>query len=94
MWFAVVFVVASIFIFAKPRRGRPRALALSLLAVASILVSLQRVEAFQLRGDVGSERSEERKKDKRGNPIRTCASDSDCEENETRVKCMAAMCRE
>ncbi len=94
MWLEVAFIVLGIVVFAQPRRGRPRALALSLLAATSILASLQRVEAFQLRGEVGSERSEERRKDKRGNPIRTCASDFDCEENETRMKCNAAMCKE
>jgi hypothetical protein len=51
-------------------------------------------EYFQMRGEVGSERSKERKLDARGNRIRTCASDFDCSENEVRTSCKGGICKD
>jgi hypothetical protein len=65
----------------------------TLYALQSIEL-LPELESFQLRGEVGSERSETRKKDKQGNPIRTCAEDYDCGENETRTSCKGGICKE
>lgn len=72
-----------------------RATGVLLLATAILIGSLLSVqEPFQIRGQVGSERSASRRQDKQGNPIRTCADDTDCQENETRTSCQAAICRE
>jgi hypothetical protein len=69
-----------------------------MLGVAITLVSQWMkwlgLESFQLRGEVGSERSKERKLDARGNRIRTCASDFDCSENEVRTSCKGGVCKD
>jgi hypothetical protein len=50
-------------------------------------------EAFQLRGEVGAERSAERRRDVGANPVRTCATNDDCKDNEERKFCDAAVCK-
>jgi hypothetical protein len=63
------------------------------------VVGLQKIglvprEPFQLRGQVGSERSEARRTDARLNPIRTCTSDVDCRDNASRKSCRTGLCKE
>jgi hypothetical protein len=64
-----------------------------------VLIALQAMDAlpeaepFQIRGTLGSQRSEARRRDKRGNPIRTCATDDDCKDNTTRKYCIGGVCK-
>jgi hypothetical protein len=64
-----------------------------------VLIALQAMdiipeaEPFQIRGKLGSERSEGRRRDKGANPIRTCATDDDCKDNRTRKYCVGGVCK-
>lgn len=64
-----------------------------------VLIALQAMDAlpetepFQIRGKLGSERSEARRRDKGANPIRTCATDDDCKDNTTRKYCVGGVCK-
>ena len=107
--YIVFFILCSPGIVPAIVRGAPIRLAFNISLLSSIISTLgfwwivyvlhhvlepRFYEYFQLRGEVGSERSESRKKDKRGNPIRTCAEEYDCGENETRTSCKGGMCKE
>jgi hypothetical protein len=109
MWtYAVLFFILSPGILPLLLRGQglqtsfPVPIAAAAVAAgvfALVLIALQAIdivpeaEPFQIRGSLGSERSEGRRRDKGGNPIRTCATDDDCKDNKTRKYCVAAVCK-
>jgi hypothetical protein len=77
---------------------QPAAAAVAAAVFGVIVYVLERAgmaptEAFQLRGAVGKQRSEGRRRDVGANPVRTCATDDDCKDNKTRKFCVAAVCK-
>lgn len=79
-------------------RTQPAAAAVAASIFGVVLYVLERAgmaptEAFQLRGAVGAQRNEGRRRDANANPVRTCATEDDCKDNETRKFCEAAVCR-
>lgn len=101
---ALFFILTPAIIAAIGNGKRATTFSFGGLLLASILfgfivVGLQKIglvprEPFQLRGQVGRERSEARRTDARLNPIRTCANDIDCRDNATRKICMTGVCKE
>ena len=77
---------------------QPAAAAVSAAIFGVALYVLERAgmaptEPFQIRGAVGAQRSEGRRRDVGANPVRTCATDDDCKDNKTRKFCVAAVCK-
>ena len=109
MWtYVVLFFILSPGILPLLLRGQGVRTAFPVPVVAAVvaagifglvLIALQAMdlvpeeEPFQIRGTLGSQRSEGRRRDKGANPIRTCATDDDCKDNKTRKYCVAAVCK-